>query len=308
MVQQFIQKLLDNPNFKGQPLSLIETHISNFIQQNKQNLAPVFTKQFFPDLNSDSATDKIQNMVKQTISEQIITASRNIYPYSINFEVLVNAGILTNLNQSDFFSYLTKYTEAAMVSKEFRQKLDQVNIVLNEKMIETYVTKAFENKTYTYTELHRIDNHHFNLEILTEYMKLAAIVSASYAIKLNLSGHNESVNAFDIGKDLKQLENYIEISKSNRLKLFSCIPNTIWTTAGHITLDHYINKEVEPIAKVLRIFIYRAKDHRTNIKIDKGSETPDKSWFSIQMKNAGYLGIDKAILEDLNRLAFEMRK
>lgn len=51
----------------------------------------------------------------------------------------------------------------------------------------------------------------------------------------------------------------------------------------------------------------RAKDFRKGQKAEKGSETPDKSWFSVQIKNASFMGFDKRMLEEFNRMAFTMK-
>lgn len=62
-----------------------------------------------------------------------------------------------------------------------------------------------------------------------------------------------------------------------------------------------------PIGKFLAIVFARARDFRKGQKAEKGSETPDKSWFSVQIKNASFLGFDKRMLEEFNRMAFTMK-
>jgi len=37
--------------------------------------------------------------------------------------------------------------------------------------------------------------------------------------------------------------------------------------------------------------------------IDRGAESPDKSWFAVARKNADYYGFDKRMIEDLYRIA-----
>jgi hypothetical protein len=51
MISDFILKLISNPNFTGQPISMIEQQISNFVEQNKQQMSAVIASQkFYPGL------------------------------------------------------------------------------------------------------------------------------------------------------------------------------------------------------------------------------------------------------------------
>jgi hypothetical protein len=38
-------------------------------------------------------------------------------------------------------------------------------------------------------------------------------------------------------------------------------------------------------------------------KVDRGAESPDKSWFSIAKKNADYYGFDRRMLDELYMIA-----
>jgi len=46
MISDFILKLISNPNFNGQPISVIEQQISNFVEQNKQQMSAIASQKF----------------------------------------------------------------------------------------------------------------------------------------------------------------------------------------------------------------------------------------------------------------------
>jgi hypothetical protein len=56
-------------------------------------------------------------------------------------------------------------------------------------------------------------------------------------------------------------------------------------------------------SKFLYILCSRFNNYRHLAKVDRGAESPDKSWFSIARKNADALGCDKRMLDALYRLA-----
>ena len=44
---------------------------------------------------------------------------------------------------------------------------------------------------------------------------------------------------------------------------------------------------------------------KANVKVDRGADTPDKSWFNIARKNSRFFGFDDKMLEELYKIAAE---
>jgi hypothetical protein len=56
-------------------------------------------------------------------------------------------------------------------------------------------------------------------------------------------------------------------------------------------------------SRLIYILVKRFQDYRPIEKIDRGAESPDKSWFGIAKKNAEYYGFNKRMLDELYRIA-----
>ena len=94
MISDFILKLISNPNFNGQPISMIEQQISNFVEQNKQQMSAVITSQkFYPGLTGDKATDKLISDIRIYISHSIVDKAKEVVTGSIDVSVPENLGI-----------------------------------------------------------------------------------------------------------------------------------------------------------------------------------------------------------------------
>ncbi|MES0490015.1 MAG: hypothetical protein ABUK01_08495 [Leptospirales bacterium] len=308
MIEQFINRLTSNPNFIGQPSSTVEIHICNFIQQNKQNLAPVLTQQLFPGSALDAATQQLTEAVALYIGANVLEQSRKVITNVIDLNVLSSSGINLTTTNEELIQMILVYYEKIIKHREARQQIDAVNTILSEHMIENYINAAFENKTYLYNEIYRIDSHHFKADAVIEYLKLVTLIVPGFGIAMPVPGSATPLCATELRKDKKRLEKYFQQIVPVLRQMLPPINEDLWNTAKSIFLDHSENPDQEPTSKFLAILLLRAKDFQQITKLDKGAETPDKSWFSVHMRNAGFLGLDKTLLEDLNRLAFEMRK
>lgn len=305
MLSDFILKLISNPNFTGQPISMIEQQISNFVEQNKQQMSAVIASQkFYPGMQGDKATDKLIADIRTFISQSIIDKAKQVVPTSLDTSVpeAMNIGsgegVLANI--------LLIYEKIA-AHKEARQMIDQYCILLDENYVDRYVGACFEEKGYMYNELFRVQKLNLDAQHMSEYIKLCAalVPAASIRIPIPQVG-TQPVSAFDLKDKPAQQKMYFD--KVTAL-LRSIAPEMNLDLLGAAMKVPIAATEpnATPIGKFLAILFARAKDFRKGQKAEKGSETPDKSWFSIQIKNATFLGFDKRMLEEFNRMAFAMK-
>jgi hypothetical protein len=49
----------------------------------------------------------------------------------------------------------------------------------------------------------------------------------------------------------------------------------------------------------------RCKHYKPYTKVDRGAETPDKSWFNIARRNYKYYGFDIKMLDEFYKIAAE---
>lgn len=308
MIDQFIQKLINNPNFAGQPISLIELHICNFVEQNQQNLAPLLSGQLFPDLPVQEASSQLLNRIRVFIAEQVLADCQKILSRNIDFNILEEIHPEIAIPVEKRIENALLMFQKIISHREARQRIDALNILLEAGLIERYVTTSFEDKGYIFNELFRVEKHRMPPEHLIEYLKIAALLVPGYAVKLNLVELGpEPVNSFDLRQQPGRQDKFNQKTEAILATLFPHLSEDFWVTARNATYDITERADTDPGGKFLAIMFARAKDYRKNQKVEKGAETPDKSWFSIQVRNAAYMGFDKRMLEELNRLAFSLR-
>lgn len=306
MVSDFILKLISNPNFNGQPISMIESQVSNFVQQNKQQMAQVLAAQkFYPGVAGDQITEKLIADIRIFISQSIMDKAKILVPHAVDHPTLPDSlGI--GSGELLLAQTLLLYEKIA-AHKEARAMIDQYCILLDENYVDRYIGAAFAEKGYIYNELFRVQKLNLDAQHMAEYIKLCAALVPATAIRISIPQVGpQPVSAFDLkDKPAQQKTHFDKITalvrsvapEINGDLLSAALKVPVSASEGNAT----------PIGKFLAILFARAKDFRKGQKAEKGSETPDKSWFSVQIKNAGFLGFDKRMLEDFNRMAFTMK-
>lgn len=308
MVNSFIQKLINNPNFQGQPLSLVETHISNFVNQNIQNLSGMLTSdQFFPGKSQDEAKEELLTRVRTYIAENIKNRTLSLMNDHIQYDIISAINQNHSGNKEEIIKEFSALFETIISHRDVRQKLDSLNNLLEAGSFDKYIMATYDDKGYLYNELFRVESHHLKPEELKEYIKISALLVPIYHVALNLPEFGlQNVHAFALRERANQLKIYFEKIEAIVKKIITRIPEDFWQTARNSFTDITAETDIDPAGKFLAIMFLRGRDMRKNQKAEKGAETPDKSWFSVQIRNAQYLGLDKKMLENLNRMAFDL--
>lgn len=144
MISDFILKLISNPNFTGQPISMIEQQISNFVEQNKQQMSAVIASQkFYPGLAADKATEKLIQDIRIFISQSIIDKAKQVVPGSVDVSLPDSLGLGSG---EIVLAHTLMLYEKIAAHKEARQMIDQYCTLLDEHYIDRYIGAAFQEK------------------------------------------------------------------------------------------------------------------------------------------------------------------
>jgi len=74
----------------------------------------------------------------------------------------------------------------------------------------------------------------------------------------------------------------------------------------HANMSFVEHPSVEATARLASVFSARARGYQPNQRVDRGADTPDKSWFSVARRNYKFYGFDVKILDELYSVAAEL--
>ena len=83
------------------------------------------------------------------------------------------------------------------------------------------------------------------------------------------------------------------------------LPDQVLRSALYSNGSFLEYRSMEATARLSSIFSSMCRNHRPNMKIDRGADTADKSWISIARRNYKFYGLDVKMLDEFYKTAAE---
>jgi len=304
-IKEFVDHLFNNPNIKDESILIAEGLILNFIVQNASGLNTTFkTPQFFPHLKWNEI---IQQIIADLYGRTVATA----LPVLKNFIDKNDLSILNKLTtQSPLPDTFLKeksneFIDEIFKNKDVRYTLSSVVNIFENKIIEKYVGELFAHRGFIFNEIVRVQKNNLSVEEYVVYLKFLLLIKSAAYNKIDVPSINNSqkMTLLEVVSMPKKLDFFIK-DFHGYIQQFSpnfSLKDTSIAVKSNLKSD--LTQLEEGSARFLYILSTRFHNYKPTVKIDRGAETPDKSWFSIAKKNASYYGFDKRMLDELYQIA-----
>jgi hypothetical protein len=88
-------------------------------------------------------------------------------------------------------------------------------------------------------------------------------------------------------------------------KVLKTLPEEVLKSAVNSNVSFFENKFIEATARLTALFAARCRIYNPTVKVDRGADTPDKSWFSIARRNFKFYGYDVKMIDEFYKIAAE---
>lgn len=305
-MSSFIDKLIQNKSFENQSLVAKEDSILRFFVKNEAQLKPNFTSgDYFPDMDWDNIKALFFTVLRDYIIEQL-NPEINLIGECINFSVV---RVVAEGPLDDYKTTVLEYYQKLMTHKEVRGDFDSVYKGVTLGYIKKYL-EGFRlrggygsKELFKYRQLQDTDD-------FSHFLKICLIIRSIFRARIPVaepSGKIKNVN-YESSRShpllkreyLKKVNELIKSQLNHLPELFIKISiNSV------LDMDDSAS-EIEAVSMFLKIIAERSKAAVMNQRVDKGAETPDKSWFNIARRNANYYGFDTRILDEFYIIATEL--
>ena len=85
----------------------------------------------------------------------------------------------------------------------------------------------------------------------------------------------------------------------------SLLPEQVIRSGVNASVSYLENRFIEATARLAAVFAARCRNFQPNVRVDRGADSPDKSWLSIARRNHRFYGFDVKILDELYSIAAE---
>lgn len=277
IMQRYLSKIISNSCFeKNSPLQM-ELQIQLFLHQNETIIrSHLSSAPFFPDLSWTEIKKLFLTTLREMSNVIFLPGFYNTINIKINFTVFNTLNEKTYY-QEEYSSQLFEFISSAVQKKEYRQKIDGVLSLINQRIIEKYLNPY--QLTFSLN---------FPAPLLGNYLKTLLLIYPIVFI--------ESKEQFLSSEKINPLvEKY-----QPRLTLF---PENLLQEA----LFTAVNRQADPppplTSQLAKIFFDFSRLFQFSNTPNQGALPPQQSWFQIQTKNSQFFGYNPELLSQLHQIA-----
>ncbi len=300
-MKDFLDKLWQNPAILKTSMGKKENQILSFLKENQGQLQKVFASaDYFPNMSWNEAValllSELIEKVLETISPRIDRIKQNL----LQPELIRYFDPSANIDAGTFKDFLV----AMMKHKPVRDQYILVIETISLEYFERYMVHAIEKKKTIYTELIRRERLDMDITLVPKYLNLASLFRPLFFLKFPFKrSSNDMISLSDAMKDKKTYETAKVGFKDFLNDELGRMPERIYLPGMESHVSATENPDISAVSRLINIMVNRCIDFDPSVKVDRGAETPDKSWFNINRKNAKNYGYDARFLEELYHIA-----
>ena len=299
--QVFIARLLNNPAMQGLTPLQREEQILQFLSKNGQQLYPTLASgNFFPGASWDQIWRLLTAVLFEEIDKTMLPALKSVIQDRIDlsfFSFFRQQNAPQAKIKEDLFNFLAKLVRNPEPRRGFTGAFSALVFHFTEK----YMNQIFSRKEYIHFELIKVQRLRMGREeiknmihtslLLRPVVHILSAGSAANGTALSPAGLIQTQYAGKV----------VEMMKKN----LPIVPEEVARSAVNSSVSFNENKAVGATARVTALFANRCRNYNPAVKVDRGADTPDKSWFSIARRNFKFYGFDVKMVDELYKIAAE---
>ena len=301
----FVDHLLSNPGIKSEPLLIGEGMIMNFLVQNLPQLKVTFkNSQFFPHLEWNEVLELIFDNLYGRVSG-IVLPVINEFINNADFAFLDRMSRSGNIADNFRRQKLSEFVQMIFKNRDSRFNMNSAINIFSHSVAEKYIGEIFQRRDFLYNEIVRVQKTNIDSGDYIVFIKTMFLIKNIVYLRLQLNPSNPDVKVCinDISRNRKSLQSYTDSIVNFINPLLPGFPEKLLQLAIKSNFTADMVEDDEASAKVVFILSARYQNYKQLGKVDRGAESPDKSWFGIAKKNAEHFGYDRRILDALYLIA-----
>ncbi len=298
----FINHLYENPSLREYTPLQREEQIIQFLEKNQQTLSPTLSSNdFFPGYGWSRIMEMLISTLEERTNAYFLSDLKELITQNISYGFLRDFG-MDSVNYDVVQSQIEQLLVKLLQSSGSRRLINgSYNSVLH-NMTSRYITVSFNRKSYLYFELTKVQHLRIPPDQICDLVKLTTLLMPVIWID-DHTGVMVNSNGIPLEVDPPWIERAFERAHAE----ISAIPKDILRCALRANLSFTDHSDIEATSRLSAIFVARARHFNPHAVIDRGADTPDKSWFSIARRNHKYYGYDSRMLEELYSISSDNR-
>ena len=297
--QAFIARLLQNPALKGFSLLQREEQIIQFLHVNAVQLAPTLSSpQFFPGKSWPQIFAILVSALIQTIDTDLIPEIETLVSSRIDYTFFQ----LLRPQQGDtalIHRQVMDGVRKVLARPEARREMTGPYTAVSFNLVDRYLDESFFRKTYIHFELTKVQRLRLGKEHMTSFVNLNLLLKPAVYLYVSSGQNHQDRNSGMIQNQ------FAEKATTNLLRELRLVPEQVLKSVAHSSVSFTENRFIEATARLAAVFSARSRSYQAGMNVDRGADTPDKSFFSTARRNYKFYGFDVKVLDELYKIAAE---
>jgi hypothetical protein len=298
---RFVARLFDTPGLR--PLSALqkEEQALHFLRENGPRLSGVFASLGLPTGEgwreaAAAVAGAIRTESDRLLSEELTDVVSSHLSFSF-FPVLYANRQLPPQARTELIAFLGRTAKGPVSRSALSGSLTAVRAGLTEK----YIPLAWGRKKYFYVEVTRVQRLTLGPSELSDLVQFALVLRPGAYLHVTPGGTTPDKDAGFAPLQERSLEKLLPASSS----ALPSFPPPLLRMALRSALAFPATSSLEAVARAAGILAQRGRTLTPGMVVDRGADTPDKSWFNVTRKNARWHGLDPALLDECYTIAAE---
>ena len=293
----FIGRLWNNPSLAGLSPLQKEDQLRQFLDVNAATLKPTLTSAAF---FQGKPWPQIRELMSRTLSDfadkaltplyEAILEKRMDFSFTQHLSHRTAAPTAVKMQMDGFLKDLS----AKRVS---RKELAGPLMGVGTGIIDRYMEKIFIRQKYISFELRKVQRLKISPNEIADLLKATMLIRPAIHYFIP-PGQSSSAG-------LLVSPAYAAKVAAEASRTLNLMPEAVVKAGINSALSFQDNPYLESTARLAAVFSLRCRNLKPGMKVDRGAESSDKSWFNVARKNYKYYGFDLDILVELHGIAAE---
>ena len=286
----FINHLESNPALQQFTPLQKEEQIIQFLQKNAETLSPTLSSStYFPGMHWEQIFSLLLEGITKKTNQELRPAIRQLVTDKINFDFVRALG-MTSISLDQVREGFIKVLEKIIVRPAARNRLNSAFTAIYYDVFPRYILASYERKTYVYFEINKVQRLRLAHDQVSEMIKVVLLLRPS--IGLLSSGEILPASGGSIQPQ------YAERVTKALYEMIPVFPEVVVKGAVNSNISFLDNRFIEATSRIAAIFAARSRNYHPITRLDRGADTPDKSWMSIARRNSRHYGFDAKMLDE----------
>ncbi|MFP4483723.1 MAG: hypothetical protein ACOCYG_03290 [Spirochaetota bacterium] len=298
--QAFVARLLQNPAMAEFTPLQKEEQIIQFLNLNAGQLAPTLTHpSFFPGKSWSQIQSLLLQSLYRQIDQSLLPQLEQMLKDRVAF-TFVQFLRQQNISSDRIREQVLEVLKQLLTRPDGRRALTGPYTAVYYDLADKYVDAAYLRRSYVHFEFTKVQRLKMSKEEVKNFVQVSMILKPTVVLSSSASA----------GQQKKSVAGTIPVQYAERAfgvvqKQLSLLPDPVLKSAINANISFTENRFVEATARMAAVFAARGKNYRPQVKVDRGADTPDKSWLSIARRNYKFYGFDAKMVDELYSVAAE---